>query len=173
MAKGNLAEAADDRRLLVERIAASPYVKRSARLRDLLLYLAERVLDGQVGEIHEQEVGHRVFDRPVDYDTTSDNIVRVHASMLRKRLEQYFASQGANEPQILEIPKGNYAPVFRVRERNLSPPPVAESGHHTTWPVWLLAAVALLFACSTIYLLLRSPISRVSSFDPARPTVRL
>ena len=103
-------------RSLVERLGASKYLNKSARLRDLLLYLSARVLDEDATEIHEQEVGHKVFGRAADYDTASDNIVRVHASMLRKRLEQYFASEGAPEPLILEIRKGNYAPVFRERD---------------------------------------------------------
>src|SRR2546423_13881306 len=103
-------------RKLVERVAASRYLAKSARLRDLLVYLSDRVLIGSASEIHEQEIGHRVFGRPTDYDTGADNIVRVHASTLRKRLEQYFAEEGAAEPLILEIPKGNYAPVFRKRE---------------------------------------------------------
>ena len=60
-------------------------------------------LDGDVGQIHEQEVGHQVFGRPPDYDTTADNIVRVHAWQLRKRLAEYFAKEGAGEPIILEI----------------------------------------------------------------------
>ncbi len=102
-------------KLLVDRVAASRYINKSARLRDLLLYLCDRVFEGLAEEIHEQEIGHKVFGRPPDYDTSSDNIVRVHVSMLRKRLEQYFGSEGAHEPVILEIPRGNYTPVFRER----------------------------------------------------------
>ncbi|HEV2687863.1 MAG TPA: hypothetical protein VGV35_04890, partial [Bryobacteraceae bacterium] len=76
----NEAKVDEQRRLLIERVAASRYITKSARLRDLLLYLAERAAEGS-GEIHEQEIGHKVFGRPSDYDTGSDNIVRVHASM--------------------------------------------------------------------------------------------
>ena len=120
MSQGNGDKSAEARKLLIERVAASRYVNRSARLRDLLLYLTTRVLEPDAaGEIHEQEVGHKVFGRPANYDTGIDNIVRVHASMLRKRLEQYFAEEGRDEPIILEIPKGNYAPVFREREEAL------------------------------------------------------
>jgi hypothetical protein len=116
MSQANVLKSADERKLLAERVASSRYIKRSARLRDLLLYLTTRVLDDDAYEIHEQEVGHKVFGRPANYDTGSDNIVRVHASMLRKRLEQYFGEEGSNETVILEIPRGNYAPVFRERE---------------------------------------------------------
>jgi hypothetical protein len=144
----------EETRKLVERVAASRYLSKSARLRDLLVYLCDRVLDGPVTEIHEQEVGHKVFGRPADYDTGSDNIVRVHASTLRKRLEQYFAEEGAAEPVLIEIPKGNYAPVFRPRtpaEVPLveAPPPGRD------WRVPVLAVLACVFAISTAVLLLR------------------
>src|ERR1051326_409639 len=97
MSQGHGVKVADSRRLLVERVASSSYLIRSARLRDLLLYVTDRVLEDEASEIHEQEVGHNVFGRPADYDTAADNIVRVHASMLRKRLDQYFAGEGAGE----------------------------------------------------------------------------
>jgi hypothetical protein len=173
MSQGHTIKVVDARRLLVERVASSRYVNRSARLRDLLVYLSDRVLDEDAGEIHEQEVGHKVFGRPLNYDTGSDNIVRVHASMLRKRLEQYFAAEGAGEPLVIEIPKGNYAPVFREREEAvavplpvLPEPPAVRTSHRLTW---ILALLACAFACSTGYLLLwRAPTVHLSG-----PTVRL
>lgn len=145
----------DRRKLLVERIAASRYFSRSARLRDLLVYLCDRVVEGEAAEIHEQEVGNRVFGRPPDYDTVSDNIVRVHASMLRKRLEQYFSTEGADERIIIEIPKGNYAPVFRERsEATEAPAATPEVERARDWRVPALAAAVLLLAGSTMFLLL-------------------
>ena len=174
MGQGNGIKVADERRLLVERVASSRYVNRSARLRDMLLYLADRVLDEDAGEIHEQEVGHRVFGRPADYDTASDNIVRVHASMLRKRLEQYFAAEGAAEPLRLEIPKGNYAPVFHGRQGAEAPREAPPRGlERSDWRVRALASLALLFAGSTAFLLVRAPGSRTAQARDARgATVR-
>jgi hypothetical protein len=151
MSQGNGIKAADARRDLVERLASSAYLNRSTRLRDLLLYLTDRVLDGEAAEIHEQEVGHNVFGRPADYDTSADNIVRVHASTLRKRLDQYFANEGVDEPLVIEIPKGNYAPVFR--ERRPAPPPVLASAQNTRqrdWRLWALAGTAVFLALSLI-----------------------
>jgi hypothetical protein len=145
-------------KLLVERVAASRYINKSARLRDLLLYLCDRALEGPAGEIHEQEIGHKVFGRPADYDTSSDNIVRVHVSMLRKRLEQYFASDGANEPVILEIPRGHYTPVFQERPAFLTDAPVMEPivKAPRDWRIGALAMIAAIFATSTAVLLLRN-----------------
>jgi hypothetical protein len=46
-----------------------------------------------------------------------DNIVRVNATDLRKRIEEYFATDGAHETLILEIPRGSYRPVFHARAK--------------------------------------------------------
>jgi hypothetical protein len=104
------------RKELVNRVVSSGLICKSARLRELFLYLCNRVLDESVEEIHELELGHKVFGRPQHYDTATDNIVRVHASLLRKRLAEHFQTEGVNEPLLIEIPRGNYAPIFRKRD---------------------------------------------------------
>ncbi len=96
----------DTRILLIQRVAASSVFGKSHRLRELFLFLSQRKPDEAGGAIHEQQIGVEVFDRRPDYDTTQDAIVRVQVSQLRKRLEQYFASEGRDEPMIIELPKG-------------------------------------------------------------------
>jgi hypothetical protein len=175
MPVGDAVDTIGARKLLIQRILGSRYLNRSARLQDLLLYLADRVIDDGASEIHEQEVGRQVFGRPADYDTTSDNIVRVHASMLRKRLEQYFQEAGADEPVIIEIPKGNYAPVFRSRALAPiveAPPPAPVRASRPTRLNWLLGALAALFALSTAYLLWR-PAGPPTAPSASRPTVTI
>lgn len=113
----------EERRSLIERVAASKQFSRSARLRDFLLYVGTQSLKDGLAEIHEQEIGAKVFGRPDSYDRSSDNIVRVNATELRKRIESYFAQDGANEPLIFEIPRGAYKPVFRWRAAEVSEPP--------------------------------------------------
>ena len=105
----------EERRALVERIAGSALFSRSARLRDFLLYVGGQSLKEGCPEIHEQEIGTRVFDRPPSYDRSQDNIVRVNATELRKRIDLYFATEGAHEQLMLEIPRGGYKPVFHWR----------------------------------------------------------
>ncbi len=95
---------------------SSSAICKSARLKDLFLYLCQRALDDSADDIHELELGHKVFGRAEHYDTIADNIVRVHASLLRKRLAEYFDTEGAKEPVIVEIPRGNYAPIFHKRQ---------------------------------------------------------
>jgi len=104
-----------DCRELVIRILASPQFARTKRLSEFLSFVSKRVLDGNCTDLKEQEIGSTLFGRPLDYDTSQDNIVRANASELRKRLESYFVDEGATEQLALEIPRGSYLPVFRLR----------------------------------------------------------
>lgn len=100
---------------LLDRAATSRQLRRATRLREFLLYVGKQAIEHNIEAIHEQEIGHAVFGRPENYDTSLDNIVRVNASELRKRLEQYFEEEGASEELILTIPRGGYIPQFSRR----------------------------------------------------------
>jgi hypothetical protein len=150
----------------------------------MFIYVCDRVLDHEVDEIHEQEVGRRVFGRPADYDTSADNTVRVHASMLRKRVDQYFATEGLSEPIVIEIPRGNYAPVFRERPAQPAPAGLpsrvgdAALAEHIPasskwrWQIWLLAALAVLFATTSLLLYLQIRHGQKSGALASEPTVK-
>jgi len=105
----------DECRSLVARILASPEFQRATRLRAFLNYVVERKLAGAPEDVSEVLIGHRVFGRSPAYSPGEDSIVRTEARTLRQRLERYFAGEGADEPIILEIPRGGYLPVFRPR----------------------------------------------------------
>ena len=102
-------------RELLERVVNSRELKRAVRLRDLLCYLGKRSQNSPTVILREQEIGGAVFGRPDDYDTGLDNIVRVNVSELRKRLAHYFQDEGADEPIVIEIPRGGYLPLFLLR----------------------------------------------------------
>lgn len=100
---------------LVDRVASAPSFQKSNRLRELLLYLCGRALSDPGLVIRAQEIGAGVFGR-ADYDAAQDTLVRVQVSQLRKKLQQHFASEGQDEPVVIEIPQGSYTPVFHDRE---------------------------------------------------------
>lgn len=112
---------------LVERICSSRHLRRSQRLSSFLTFICSETLSGNGDTLCEQIIGQRVFGRAPDYDPTSDNIVRVEASQLRKRLESYFADEGSMESVIIRVPKGGYVPVFEPAPRAELPPPIAAS----------------------------------------------
>src|SRR6266851_2681828 len=136
-----------ERRALLQRVSWSRHIEKSGRIRDFLLFVCERALEEPSVEIHEQEIGYRVFGRTGDYDTTADNIVRVTASQTRKKLEQYFVAEGASEPIILEIPKGKYTPVFRERNPVAAETPKAIEPQIGPDPARHRRVVLILTAC--------------------------
>jgi hypothetical protein len=112
----NTATATPDSRWdLMERILSSHSLENSPRSREMLTYIRRRTILEAAGEIREMEIGIDVFGRSTDFDPAHDTIVRVQISQLRKRVARYFEEEGAHETLILEIAKGNYAPVFRPR----------------------------------------------------------
>ncbi|HEV2500547.1 MAG TPA: hypothetical protein VGY31_13300 [Terriglobia bacterium] len=102
----------DDRWKVALRVAASREFSKSTRLHDFLLYVCEKALTNRADEIREQVIGFDVFDRGPGYNPGDDNIVRVEARELRKRLDRYFEGEGAQEPYRISVPKGSYVPVF-------------------------------------------------------------
>jgi hypothetical protein len=100
---------------VIERAAQSTHLNRAARLREFLFYVGAKSLKESSADVHEQEIGAEVFGRPEHYDTSQDNIVRVNATELRKRINAYFAAEGIHEPLIFQIPRGSYTPMFHWR----------------------------------------------------------
>ena len=139
---------------VVKRVAASAVLHRSPRLRELLLYICDRSLNNRPEDLREQQIGCAVFGRQPDYSPGEDNIVRVEIRQLRKRLEEYFASEGRDEPFLILIPKGAYVPVFEPREAAAA---IAESHGPAILPfritrprgAWFWIQTALILALAT------------------------
>lgn len=110
--------AAEERYLLIRRVAASELFTKAPRLRDFLLYAAECTLENRLADVREQVIAERVFKRSFDLHGGQDSIVRAEARNLRKRLETYFETEGKDEPVVVTMPKGGYALAFQTRERN-------------------------------------------------------
>jgi len=108
---------------LIERVISSSQFRSSLRLREFLLYIAECALKGTPEAATEQQIGVHVFRRPPGYNSSEDSIVRTHARLLRQRLAEYFSTEGAAEPTIIEVPKGHYLPTFRLRQSEPPPAP--------------------------------------------------
>src|SRR5271157_288655 len=110
----------DARWQLIEKITASASFQKSARLRDLLRYMAERSLHGKPQDLSEHRIGSAVFGKAQDYSVVEDSSVRVHVRQLRLKLHEYFDGEGRGETLIVEIPKGAYNTLFRTVEQRSS-----------------------------------------------------
>jgi hypothetical protein len=139
----------DERWQLVQRIVCSPPFQKSTRLRELLQYLVEQTMHGNAHELTEQHIGNALFHKPSDYSPLEDSSVRVHVRQLRLKLHEYFNEDGRNEPTILEIPKGTYAPVFRAVHK-LDPVPTAVASKLNPVSFWRRRALWPWFLCGIL-----------------------
>ena len=96
----------------LERLLASPLFHSSRRYAQFLRFVVGRTLEGQGSELKERILGIEVFDRPPDYDTTTDPIVRVTAAEIRKRVDQYYHDPQHSQEIRFFLPSGSYAPQF-------------------------------------------------------------
>src|SRR6266567_4831499 len=138
----------DERWQLVQRIVCSAPFQKSTRLRELLQYIVEQTMHGNAHELTEQHIGNALFHKPSDYSPLEDSSVRVHVRQLRLKLHEYFNEDGRNEPVILDIPKGSYAPVFRAVHKVDPLPPAIElktipalAWRHRAMLPWVLCGV--------------------------------
>ncbi len=100
----------------------------SKQSQHLLQYLVDQTLEGRDEMLKERIVGANVFDRNPGYDTGDDPIVRVRAADLRKRLIQYYSSEGAERSVRIEIHPGSYRPVFISNSQRQAMAHAAEAG---------------------------------------------
>ena len=99
----------------LEKILSSPSFANSARLSRFLRYIVEQAMNGRSHQLKEYMLGLDVFDRPESFDPRTDAVVRVEAGRLRSKLRGYYNSEGQEDPLVIELPKGSYAPTFTIR----------------------------------------------------------
>src|SRR5271167_4068343 len=99
----------------VDHIIKSHSLRGSESLCKLLQYLAKQSLDHPDAPLKEYQIATEVYGRHADFDPQSDSTIRVQAGRLRLKLAEYYATEGAADPIIVKIPKGNYHLIFEAR----------------------------------------------------------
>lgn len=112
----------------LRRLIDTPLFRNSRRYPVLLRFLVEETLEGRGDLLKERLIGIHVFDRPADYDTAADPVVRVTVAEIRKRIAQYYNDEEHDAEIRIELLPGRYAPEFRFRNsrRDLETPPQRE-----------------------------------------------
>lgn len=111
----------------LDRILQSRFLRESKQLSALLTHTVTETLAGREDGLKEYLLGLEVFNRPRDYDPRNDAIVRVQASLLRKRLAEYYEHEGRDARLRIELPRGGYVIKFHrlteVKEVPAGAPP--------------------------------------------------
>src|ERR1035437_2303486 len=131
----------------LEKILASAAFRSSQRSQQFLRFVVMTVLEHDRDSLKERTVGVCVFGRSPDYDTRDDAIVRVKANEIRKRLSQYYSSEGAHDELRIELAPGSYIPEFHKAPPESVPEPepflmwvtTPAQPNRKRWRWWVLA----------------------------------
>lgn len=134
-------------------------------LQQLLQYLADKTFSHGAEPIKEYTIGVEALGRPADFDPKADPIVRVQIHRLRQKLKEYYDIDGLHDRIIIEIPKGQYLPLFEWsgameafaggksaaagdtvlsndQPLQTSSEPVDRQVRRPAWPAWRVAFIA-------------------------------
>jgi hypothetical protein len=103
-------------------VLTSRQFARSVRLRQLLRFIVQMTLYGDLTSLKEYTIAVDVFGRKEAFDQRADAIVRVQASRLRRKLKHYYATEGASHSIHITVPPGGFVPLF-VQRKQMAPPP--------------------------------------------------
>jgi hypothetical protein len=143
-----LADDAALRQDAIQRVLSSAGFQRSHRLSQLLSYIADRTLERDFEALKESAIGHQVFARSATYNSADDTIVRVSVRQLRRKLEDYYTTEGVGDKMRVTIPKGSYALSFQLADCHTSEtaePPAFEAGKPGRF--WPFATTAIIATC--------------------------
>lgn len=89
-------------------IISRPEFEASARLKSLLLYIAQRSDSSPVAKVTQQDIAQDVMGLSQSFDPSCDAHVRIEVSRLRSALHGFYARLRMPRFRRLSIPKGSY-----------------------------------------------------------------
>ncbi len=92
----------------LQNILRSDPFSHSSSLRDTLEFIVRNSFSSSPEPVKEYSIATQVLGRRVDFNPKVDNIVRVQMHRLREKLEQYYLTDGQQEPIRILIPLGQY-----------------------------------------------------------------
>jgi TolB-like protein len=109
------------------RVLASTTFAEVFRLKKFLEYVVSETIAGRGDRLKGFVIACDVFGKEDPSDAQTTTVVRVEAGRLRRRLKDYYDSEGRNDPVRITIPKGAYSASFSnaPRESTTHGPPRA------------------------------------------------
>ena len=84
-----------------------------SRLSHLLRYMGEKLFSGEVDQLNEYNIATEVLGRSKTvFNAGEDAIARVETHRLRKRLAEFYETEGRDHRIQVTLPAGTYVPVF-------------------------------------------------------------
>lgn len=99
-------------RAQLHRVLASTSFAQADRMRRFLELIVEHTLSSPNEPLKEMIIGIELYAAHGEFDPRISSVVRVDATRVRTKLREYYSSEGAADPLIIDLPKGSYVPVF-------------------------------------------------------------
>lgn len=96
----------------LETILQSRVFHGSESLRAFLRFVVDKAVEDQHASLKEYVIATEVFGRGNGFDSRVDSVVRVQAGRLRSKLHEYYGDEGKDDMLIIDLPKGQYVPIF-------------------------------------------------------------
>jgi TolB-like protein/Tfp pilus assembly protein PilF len=103
----------------LNKILKSHLFENKHRPQDFLNFIVTETIEGRDPLLKGYTIGLEVFEKDETFDPQTDAIVRVEAGRLRRLLENYYMTEGLNDPVLINLPKGTYIPI--IGENNTKP----------------------------------------------------
>ena len=135
-------ESAEERQALIDQVQLlleSETFRNQGTLCRLLKFLANRSLTGEAEQLNGYSVAVDALGKPETFDPRQDSSVRFQMGRLRKKIEEYYAGEGKDDPFLIGIPKGSFTVVCRERpafEEPIAEPSGLALGKHAPWIVF-------------------------------------
>jgi hypothetical protein len=99
-------------------ILESEYFRTSTRGKQFLSYVVQYRLENHPEPLKERMIGAALFNRPLDYATGDDSVVRAQAREVRRRLDKYYMMHAHGIPLRIDLPVGSYTPEFKLDQEH-------------------------------------------------------
>jgi hypothetical protein len=102
----------DEIRAALSSVCASSNFRYAPAQQTFLNFVTESTIAGNSRLLKAYTIAVDGFGRRSDFDPDTDAIVRVTAIRVRRSLKAYYALEGTDDSIIVDIPNGQYIPVF-------------------------------------------------------------
>jgi hypothetical protein len=89
--------------------------RKSRAASQFLKYVVNEALNGRAERLKGYTIATAALGRGTDFDPQSSSAVRVQAKRVRSLLQSYYIGPGTQDRVRIELPLGQYQPVFRYQ----------------------------------------------------------
>lgn len=150
----------------LSKIVTSNIFARSKQLCRFLRFVVEETLQGRAESLKESRIGTIVFRRGELFNPGIDPIVRVQARRLRSKIEEYYETEGRQDPLVIRLRAGSYSPIFESRANAV----VESPGKPVPLPTAALAEIHQSIAACELALNIHRDNSEIEYHDTSADT---